>query len=240
MKTIIIGMLLCGKRRDDIINYCDVNYNNVIAKVIQGRNRVRPQFLVELHGDNLVTKIYMASAAAFEKLRIGLIATKPTRRLVVGKEVLGTYIIHPPTGWPHEKPDWVKMARAYRRYLREAAALLPACPRPRYPLRRRRGIEVIDLRRPEPVKFLAYHPKDKTTVLGNEVMLTSGSNRQKIRSLHIVTANQGLAKQLTATLKRQTPRRLMINDQVTGIDMVLADNRRISLGDTGFNSQETR
>ena len=235
MKTIHVGKYIRSSYWDRIINYPEVT-----PRVISGNRQHRPQFCLEFRGDRELSKIYASSAVVFERLRNILAADRPGTRLIVGEQVLGVQTFYYPTGWPKESADRIRVISAPGSILEQAEAALPPKPAAQFPRQKERGIEVIHMDGAGLIKRLAYHQKDLLTVRGNHLTLTSGSIRQEILSIQIVTANQALARQLGESIKRQTPRRLIINDQIIGVAMVLADNGRINLGDPNFKPEGLR
>jgi hypothetical protein len=234
MKTLRFGKSIHRSEYD-----VTINYNHITPRITLGNHQNRPQFCFELLGDRCVSKIYAVSAAMFERLRNTLAAGKQDIRLIIGKHLLRAQTQYYPTGWPDEGSDRIRFMSAPSPILEQAEAGLPK-PALQFPLRKEQGIEVIHIDGVCLVRRLAYHPKDLLTVHDNHLTLTSGNLRQEILSIHVVTANQSLAKRLAASLQRKTARRLMINDQIIGIAMMLADKSRIIIGNPNFRPQTTR
>jgi len=77
---------------------------------------------------------------------------------------------------------------------------------------------------------MPYHPEDAITVRSKIVTLTSGNQDQEFIVIHILSADTTLAQSLAGSFMRKTPRRIVVNKQVTGIGLIFANGTHTALG----------
>jgi hypothetical protein len=225
MKTITIGCY--GRNANHDIA---TQYHQITTRIDPGSTTSRPQFCIELKGGEFSIAIYAASEAALTRLK-GLIGAGKTKcRIIPGLDVLGIHIQWPPRGWPNEAQGRTTVRRAPTNVIATAAGSLPDAPATEYVFRTTPGVEVIHLSPNQVIKFMPYHPEDAITVRSKIVTLTSGNQDQEFIVIHILSADTTLAQSLAGSFMRKTPRRIVVNKQVTGIGLIFANGTHTALG----------
>jgi hypothetical protein len=224
MKTISIGSHRRSRQSDR-----PVQYNQVITRINSGSNTTRPEFCVELRGRDYSASIYAASESAFN--RIKRVAAAGNARIVPGPEVLGIQLQGPPRGWPHEAVGFTSVRRAPRSIIASAPAAIPEKPPTRYPFRTTPGIEIIGYCPAELIKFAPYHEDDSVTVQNRNLLVRFAMKNREMSALQVLTANAELAHSLAASIARKTPRRLMVNQEVRGMVLLLPNGTKVTLGE---------
>ena len=232
MKQITIGSYSQRPRSD-----CSVNYDRVVTKVESGGTTTPPEFCIQLVGGGTSATIYAASEAAFEHLK--KVVAADSGRITPGPEVLGIYLTTPPNGWPYEAIGRTTVRKAPDSIIASAAAAFPGKAPTRYPLRTTPGVEVISFKPRELIKFAPYDQEDSITVQNRNVTLRFATQASEMTAVRVITYDAARAIKLAASFIRKTPRRLIINSDVTGISLVFADGTGSDLGKVPVNTWET-
>jgi len=214
-----------------------VNYDRVMTKIESGGTTTPPEFSIQLVGGGTSATIYAASQAAFEHLKKVLAAG--SGRITPGPEVLGIYLTTPPNGWPCEGIGRTTVRKAPNSIIASAAGAFPGKPAIRYPLRTTPGVEVISFKPRELIKFAPYDQEDSITVQNRNVTLRFATQASEMTAVRVIAYNAARAIKLAASFIRKTPRRLIINSDVTGISLVFADGTGSDLGKVPVNTWET-
>jgi hypothetical protein len=229
MKTIKIGKF--GRGHTDVTT---LNYDRVTARIIPvSDTQPRPQYFIELSGRGTLVNLYASSPAAHEKLMKIVVDPPENSRLVPGSEMLGVHIHYDPQGWDSETVGRVAERRAPGFILELAPGGLPDKPRPLHPFPEKPGIEVFGSGRSNGlVYYMSYNALEKVVVRKNIVRASFQpvSSKFAFTELMVETASEDLAARLAASMHRKTSRRLVINNCVTGIILVVANAIEVRLG----------
>ena len=225
MKTIHVGCYRSDPRRDQVINF-----TQVLTRVSTGDAQTRPEYSIELSGGNAGATIFAASENAFKRIKNIFAKCDSKDRITPGVDVIAIHIHVPPRGWPNQTTGSTTVRRAPEFVICKSPASFPGKPSKKFPYRTKPGIEVISLAPNPVVQFGQFHPDDSITIHRQTVTIVFGQSRSDLSALSVVTSDTRVSASLAASFVRKTPCRLMVNQAVKKISLVLTSGTKINLG----------